>query len=1358
MWNENIYCPKRMVFFLLLILSCCFTQANIDKFFGANYKLSNSHVNNVYQDKKGYIWVCTENGLNVFNSIGFKTYYHQEGDTTSLMNNSVLTVLEDSKGYFWVGTTGGLQLFNRETEKFSVFHLAYSNITDFSYISCIIEDSKGNIWLSTSRSGIVCIKAGSHKPIYYMQTNSNICSNKINVIFEDRFGNIWAGSQDNGVSVLNLDNHTVVNYGHDAGDPSSLSSDKVFSIIQSQEGQILVGTIDGGIDAFDYTSRSFKRNSIPLEDMIFTMTIDSKNNLWIGTDGQGIKKYNFETKELIPYESEYSGLNLKKAKIHRVFEDRQGNLWLALYQKGVMMLPQKQRFFNNIGFNAFYPNKSIGTDCVLAIMQDRNKDVWVGTDGDGLYRLGSNREVKQIYRGNKLAANTVLSIFQDSKGRIWIGTYLYGLLQYNASIDQFEAREILYKGKAIKHINTIEEDREGNLWLGTNENGVCIYNPEIKDTKFLTYDLMKSKDQLLSNSVNTITFDKLGRAWIGTSGLGLSCYDPSKNTFTDYSYENKQLSNNNIFVVVEDEMDNIWVGTNQGLNCINLAKNTTKHYTNNNGLPNNAISGIVVDERGDLWISTCLGLSHFNVTNEKFTNYFLSDGIINDEFRRGAYYRTSEGEIFFGGINGITSFYPFSQTSSHSLLNLVFTDFYIYNESVDLRNKENSVLAKVVDFSNEVRLEHSIKSFSIGFTALEYNQPDKVVYQIKMEGFEDDWRTLPLGSKLATYTNLKPGKYIFKVKAHLEGTDELERELVIIINPPFWATWWAKTFYIILLLGILFVIYRELKERMKRKDEDVRKENESHIMQSKLQFFTDISHEIRTPLTLILTPVQQLLKETTDGPLKDTYKLINQNGQRILRLVNQVMEMRKLDRGQVSLLAEETDVEEFFKEIMNSFIYVAQEKGIDFSFEIEENLPKVWIDQEKLDKVIFNVLSNAFKYTLEGGAISIKVDTSELNLRIKISDSGIGIPEEQRELIFDRFYQVENSNNRNTIGTGIGLHLSRSLMEIHNGKIYVGKTEGVGTTFIIELPIDNNYLKAEERKYDRSERNLATLVQPSLASFDNDLGEQILPASNKQRYKLLVVEDDQDIKKYLKEILNKEYQIIEAENGLIGLEKAIKEQPDCVITDVMMPEMDGIDMCDKIKKNDATSHIPVIILTAKTAIEQRVEGLQVGADSYIPKPFNIDHLRTRISKLIELRRKMKDKFEGKNEIKQEDLNVKTADEKFLDKLTDIVKNKMADSDLSVEVISKEIGISRSQLQRKLKQLTNQNPSDYIKTTRLRHAAWLLSTKNLTISEVTYATGFSSLSHFSNSFREYYGMSPSRYMEINNNRSEHLSDE
>ncbi|HEY6914152.1 MAG TPA: two-component regulator propeller domain-containing protein, partial [Paludibacter sp.] len=976
-------------------------------------KLSNSHVNNIYQDKHGYIWICTDNGLNVFDGSEFKTYYHRQNDSTSLIDNSVLTVYEDRKGNFWVGTTAGLQLFNRDTEQFSTIHFSYPRITDFSYFSCILEDSKGNIWVSTSRSGAICLRPGNHQPIYYMQTNSNICSNKINTLFEDRFGNIWIGSQDNGISILNIQNHTLVNYSFNPADVNSLSSNKVFSILENADGNILVGTIDGGINLFRYSDKRFVRNYIPSGDVVFTMKRGNKNNLWIGTDGLGLKSYDYATKKITTYETDLNTVDLRKAKVHCVLQDNDGNLWIALYQDGILMIPEKKKVFRNIGFNSFYSEKSIGSECVLSVLEDSNAKVWVGTDGDGIYRLDAQHRVEKHYLNEKLDASVILSIFEDKDKRIWVGSYLYGLFLYNSGADRFQKIPLVVNGREVKDINIIKGDANGNLWIGTNENGLCFYNPATKQIQSYTYDLLKTGNQISSNSVQTILLSG-NYVWIGTSSAGLSCLNTRTNTFTDYKKENGKLNNNNITVITRDRQNNIWLGTKQGLQCLDLKKGALKLYTEADGLSNSSITGIEVDKHNNLWISTSLGLSHFNRANNTFINYYVSDGLINDEYRRGAFFQSKSGELFFGGTEGLSSFYPFKIEEPARLKNLVFTNLFIYNEKVEVG--ENSFLKKNINAAEKITIDHNIKSFSLGFVALEYNNPGKVVYQVKMEGFDNEWKTLPMGSKLATYTNLTYGKYRFHVKAYFPNSTPIERSITVVVLPPFWLSWFAKLIYFLVVLALGYLGYKRMLFRAEQQKIELQKDSEKQIMQSKLQFFTDISHEIRTPLTLILTPIERLIKETPDGALRNTYKLINQNGQRMLRLVNQIMEMRKLDRGQVKLSTSETDVYAFVKEIASSFNNIVDERKCDFRIEFAEGLPKVWIDHEKMDKVIFNVLSNAFKYTPKEGKIDLRVDSYEGNLRIRISDTGPGIPVDQRETIFNRFYQIQNESNYNKIG------------------------------------------------------------------------------------------------------------------------------------------------------------------------------------------------------------------------------------------------------------------------------------------------------------------------------------------------------
>ncbi len=1023
----------------------------------------NSHIHKIYQDKTGYIWFCTDNGLSRYNGSDIKTYYHEYGDSTSLMTNSVLTILEDSRNNFWVGTTEGLQRFDRKTDTFEAIKFSYPHVNDFSYINSIIEDRKGNIWLATSRAGAICLKADTYQPTYYMPVNSNICSNKINTIFEDKFGNIWIGSHDNGISVINSGNGMIINYVNVSGDVNTLSSNKIFTISSTPDGNILIGSIDSGIDLFDYSTRRIIRNYIPDCERVYTLENDKNKILWIGTDGKGIKQYNYNTKQTTGFDSYSPLIDMREAKIHSIIEDVQGNIWLGLYQKGVMVIPSNEQTFRTLGFNPFYTKKNIGKEPVLAIIQDSNGDFLFGTDGDGIYKLDSGKNVRKHYNADLLKGQNVVTLFQDSKGRIWAGTYLSGLYRYHPEKDLFLLENFSGNGVELIDINVITEDNSGNLWIGTNSDGVCVYTPGSNQMQWLKHDIQKTSDQLLSNAINTLYLSASEQLWIGTSSAGFNCYNIKTGTYTDFTTKICGLSNDCINAFTEDKSGNLWVGTKNGLNCLESNSNEIKTiYTKSDGLPDASINGLEIDENNNLWISTSMGgLAFLNTATGEITGYVTPrGGDMNGEFKRGAHCRSTDGELLFGGIGGVVYFQSFTELPAHSLLGLAFTDLYIYNTRVEVNSDKNSILKDDINNTQEITLNYNTKSFSISFGAIEYTANDKVIYQVRMDNFDKEWKTVSANSRIATYTNIPPGEYIFRVRASLSGNNPQEKSLKIIITPPLWKTWWAMIIYVLLFLTAGSYAYYIIKKKEIKRRENIAKANEARIMQSKLQFFTDISHEIRTPLTLILSPIEQLIKEEKNERLLKLYKLMFWNAHRILRLVNQTMDMRKIDRGKVVLRTEELDVAGFIENIISSFSYMAEDKNITLTFNVGQGVSKAWVDPDIMDKVLVNVISNAMKYTPQGGCIKVLATSENNSLLIHVSDTGIGIPHELRESVFNRFFRIPNEDNKVRTGTGIGLHLSLNLMIIHHGDIYIEDTDnGIGTRFIIRIPLNDIRLK-----------------------------------------------------------------------------------------------------------------------------------------------------------------------------------------------------------------------------------------------------------------------------------------------------------
>jgi signal transduction histidine kinase/DNA-binding response OmpR family regulator len=707
--------------------------------------------------------------------------------------------------------------------------------------------------------------------------------------------------------------------------------------------------------------------------------------------------------------------------------------------------------------------------------------------------------------------------------------------------------------------------------------------------------------------------------------------------------------------------------------------------------------------------------------------------------------------MYFGGINGLTSFIPSQIISSASLLHLAFTDLLIYNEPVQVG--KSSILEKSLDGSDKIHLKYNQRSFTFRFAALEYSMPQRVSYYTQMENFDKYWRLVNNPGRSITYTNLNPGKYIFKVKATLDGVNFLEREIKVIIEPPFWLSVWAKIIYVFLSLLVGYFIYYYLNYRMKQKQTLMEKEQQKQLSESKLQFFTDISHEIRTPLTLILGPIEKLEENTKDEKALFTYKIIHQNALRILRLVNQLMDLRAVDKGKLKLKVEETPLEQFVGKIMDSFQELATTKQIEFNLVAEDSLPDVYIDRDCLDKVIFNLLSNAFKFTNKGGHIIVYLGIKENRVEIRVEDTGIGIAKEYQTQIFDRFYQVRGGKVNTKMGTGIGLHLSKMMIELHHGDISVESEPDKGSKFTIHLPLDKDVYKPEEFGATNGDAT-AMMVQPSFQLYE-EAGEMEPDAGKKKEEKtprhvqsILLVEDDVDILNYVDSELSSKYRIHRANNGKEGLSKALKYVPDIIISDIVMPEMDGLTLCKVLKSNDKTCHIPIILLTAKTNVEQRIEGIEMGADSYIPKPFNLKHLETRIEKLLELRRKLKEKYGTDINREEAEIKVVSSDEKLFRKFNDKLREQISNPNLSVESISQELGLSRVHLNRRLKAITNESPGNYIRNFRLKQAALLLTNKKMSIAEVAYAVGFSSHAYFSNIFKEHFGISPSEYIESN----------
>jgi signal transduction histidine kinase/ligand-binding sensor domain-containing protein/DNA-binding response OmpR family regulator len=1357
------FCKYIFAFLLPQLMFSLSTKAEQARIFTPDNGLSNSHITKIYQDSQGYMWIATENGLNKFNGYSFTTFFEKADDSTSLKGNYVYFILEDSHGNFWVGTMRGLFQYDRNTNSFHPFLIKSGNPFYLERAIWVLEDKKENIWLSNPGDGIICLDAETLNPIFYNRKNSAIQDINIDCAYEDHLGNLWFGTNDNGVYVLNTNNGIIKHYTANSSMPGCLNNNKIYSICEDAHGRVLVSTLGGGINQFDHQSQTFKEvmqgRSIT-ENQVYDVYLDKAGTIWVGTDGAGVIRYD-KTGQKLPDLNLISPIcDLRNSKIHQTYQDRQGNIWIAVYQKGILFIPHNAEIFKNYGFNPFEPARSIGASCVISVLEDGKGDVWIGTDGDGLYRINQSDESITHYTMKtypKIPGNVITALFEDKDHDIWIGTYVNGMFRYNRKSNRFDLhfQSLGYSNDlSYNHVTKFVQDKEGYLWIGTNGGGINRFDIQKKAFKqYWSVDIRNSKNQLASNWVYDLLINDCNKLWIATSN-GINVFDPQTETFENLSMYDQSLNANLIYCLNKDYQGNIWFGGSFGLYCITPQTKVIKHLTNQEGLPDNMITGIEEDESHYLWLSTGKGLCRYNIQTGAVLNFYVEDGIQSNEFRRGSFCKGKNNRMYFGGINGLTTFLPSQFTHRNKLLRLTFTDLLIYSKSVSI--EKSNILTKVLDKSELVRLKYDQRDFTFIFAALEYEMPQRVVYYTQMENFDKEWRLVNNPNRSAAYTNLNPGNYLFKVKATLDGENFLQREIRVIIDPPFWLSFWMKIIYFLLILIVIYTIYTYFSYRMEQKKILMEKEQQKELSETKLQFFTDISHEIRTPLTLIITPIEKLMEKTNDVSTLLIYKIVQQNAIRILRLINQLIDLRAIEKGKLKLKLEKSSLEDFARQIMESFEDLAKTKNIHFELLVENKIPLVYFDKDCLDKVIFNLLSNAFKFTPFGGNIMVCIGVKEASVEIRVEDTGIGIEKEKQALIFDRFYQIQDKKTNAKAGTGIGLHLAKMMIELHCGSISIESEPDKGSKFIVALPLDEKRYSPENFGTENN-GELPVLSQPSFSvpgsliirTNDEKFKEKTMAnRKNMPLHSLLIVEDDSDILFFIQMELSGKYQIYTAINGKDGLNQALKYLPDIIISDIIMPEMDGLTLCRILKTNDKTCHIPIILLTAKTSMEQRIEGLELGADSYISKPFNLKHLETRIEKLIQLRTLLKHKFTDVPDEKEQEMKIISSDEKLFQRFNKKVKDQIGNPNLSVESVSQELGLSRVHLNRRLKSIINESPSVYIRNYRLKQAAWLLANKKIPISEVAYAVGFSSHAYFSNIFKERYGISPSEYMYVN----------
>ena len=1338
------------IFIILLLLVPSKSTSQTGTYYSANGQLSSSLINDLYQDQLGFIWISTEFGLNKFDGMHFTHYKHIDNDSTSLIHSHVRAVYEDSYRNLWVRCLRGLMLYRPETDDFEVINM--KGRKGSVHVTSLKELSNGEVWGTTTGDTIFRMNLAQRTMEPIDGINDKLRLTTLNAIFEDSQRNLWFSTETQGLVCFNPKSEEILRFRY-----PDIPENNISAIEEDEKGNLFIGTLTKGLSLYDREKSSFvpipykNIQNLPIKKLAF---IDGK--LLIGTDGKGVKTYNRELRQIEDYHINATPFDLSTGKVHSILQDKDENLWLGIFQKGIVFLPAHRERFKYIGHKLLYDNP-IGTGCIMSIYKDDGNHLWIGADNEGLYELDADHKLIRHYHPKDSpgsVSNTITCIFRDSDQNLWLGAYANGL----AMLDKKSGKCNYIPQLRHAKIMNIIEDKHRILYIATLGDGLYTYNLGTKTLDKHKISLHEAPGESSNNWINVLLCDREGLIWIG-GYQGISCYDPKQNNFSKIDH----IAPGSVgYSLLEDKEGNIWAGMSSGLYYINKKTQEIQEYTMQDGLPNNIICGICKDKQDNIWVSTYSGISKFEKGTHRFINYYVGDGLQGNEFMHGAFFQDSTGRIYFGGSDGITHFMPEQIVEQPRKDTVYITDFQVFNQSINKSTLSGGkpIISSAVINADIFRLNHQDNTFSIVFSTLRYDNPQQIKYLYRIKELGKEWQSTETGNNRVTYNKLPHGKYTFQVNAVEHGIISDVRTIHIVITPPWHLSGPAFFFYTLLLILLVWGIIRYIRTRIRQRQELTERKHLEEINEAKLQFFINISHEIRTPMTLIINPIEKLLSENKVPGLNKTYLMIYRNSQRILRLVNQLMDMRKIDKGQMFMKFRETDIVGFIDDLILTFEYTARQKNISLDFVHEAPLMKVWVDLNNFDKILMNLLSNAFKYTPDGGEITLTLTQGSSNtsgplkeyFEITIEDTGIGLEEEKIERIFDRFYQINTDSTYNNMGTGIGLHLTHSLIALHHGTITAqNRTDCRGSRFTVRIPLGADHLKPSELE---DPTGIAIIPHPlpikETLEFTpaEEAAEEHVQGKTKTQFRILIVEDEKEIQNYLVGQLKALYRISTCNNGKEALNLLHSTPPDLVISDIMMPEMDGITLCKKIKQNVNINHIPVILLTAKGKPEDHAEGIDTGADAYMVKPFNMEILRKTVANLIANRKLLKNKFSGmqQQEEKLEVLSIKPTDEILMEKVMKVINDNLAEPTLDVEMLAKSVGLSRVHLYRKLKALTNLSTRDFIRNIRMQQAAKLLQDKRMNISDIAYSVGFNNLAHFSNSFKEQFGISPKEYMQ------------
>ncbi|MGV8138781.1 MAG: two-component regulator propeller domain-containing protein [Mangrovibacterium sp.] len=1341
---------------------------------GARNGMSSDWVTALCQDRDGFVWIGTNRGLNRFDGHNMTVFEARPGDTTSLTNNTISCIREDLLQNLWVGTSFGINIRHAGSLSFrqiSLFNHNAFGCNDLNNINDILISEKGTVYIGTHQ-GFFTWEGGLFRHHLVDSLSFSAAINNVLSFAEDHKGNIWMGTST----------HSIVCY-EPKGTIKHISLPHLYEgkYVNGQQrlfadsGQLLWIGSQSGMYVYDLNRNAWHDElNMTLYRLIGSKLItgiqeDKNGRIWVATDGAGIFIFDKEqgTTENLLFDAGEPG-SLSSNGLYCLLIGRDQMVWAGTYKHGLDFYKPGSRKFRLIQTDPKNKN-SLNLNDVDCVMEDSHGRIWIGTNGGGINILDRKTgKFNYIRAGGEegLSSDIVVSLYEDHHKDIWIGTYFGGLNR----LDHQTGKITVFKHKlddpsslSDDRIWSIAEDAQHNLWIGTLGGGLNLFQPETETFKCYAAE----NSNLAGNYINHLSIGYDNRLWVCTSD-GLSVYDQRTGSFESFINPVSDTGTNtfgSLISAFKDSRGWQWLCGTRGLIRFDPVKHKADMIDKRSGLLSNSVYRMLEDKQGNLWVSSSWGISKISidrsVRDTSFTMSFVhfdeADGLQGIEFSETTSLKTKEGEMIFGGVRGLNIFRPEEIVLDTEVPPLIFTNLRIFNTVIDPGTEFNRrvILNKFLNHTDEIVLKHAENLFSVEFAALTFLFPEKSRYRYKLEGFDEGWFETDGTANFATFTNLNHGDYILRViGSNADGIWNTEGiSLKIKILPPFFKTWYAMLIYIfVITMALLALRYMILfRERMKveldMERSEARRLHEMDML--KLKFFTNVSHEFLTPLTLIFSPVEKLLSMVKDEPEKRYLDHIYQNTKKLRNMVVQLLDFRKMEGQGLSFNPSWGDIVAFIRSTVAAFVDLSENRHIELRLVTGLEEFYMMFDRDKIERTLFNLLSNAFKYTPVSGLVIVLVElepgsdpgneTGRTKLIIRVKDNGTGIHPANLERIFDRFYQEENPE-AGAQGTGIGLSLAREYVQLHGGTISVESALHIGTCFRIVLPAEEMIdMKATKQQ----------LVQETKfpAKACSSFPESGMGTARKNKPSVLIVEDNDDLRLYLRENLEDEYDVLEAENGMHALHILDKTLPDLIITDIMMPGMDGIEFCRRVKSDKISCHIPLIFLTAKVSEIQELDGLRAGADDYVTKPFNLDILLTKAGNLIRLKQNIRDVFKTKTPIEPKDISITSLDEKFIRKAFDIIEEQMGNERFSVNEFSKQLGISRMQLYNKLVSLTGSTPLEFIRTLRLKRAAQLLEKSQMSVSEIAYQVGFNDPRYFSIMFKKEFGTLPSMYKTV-----------